>query len=95
MAFGAIDAIEAAGLKAGVDGDIIVVSFDATNAGLTVTLEGKINYNVECNPLHGPRVVKLIEQLKAGETPEKIAYVTEEAFDARTLTQEIIDARFY
>jgi simple sugar transport system substrate-binding protein len=95
MAFGAIDAIEATGKKAGVDGDIIIISFDATKAGLTLTLEGKINYNVECNPLHGPRVDALIKQLEAGETPEKLAYVEEEAFDAKTMTQEILDARAY
>ena len=95
MAFGAIDAIKAAGKKAGVDGDITVISFDATKAGLTATLEKNINYNVECNPLHGPRVAALIQQLEKGETPEKMAYVDEEAFDARTITQAVIDARAY
>ena len=39
-AFGAIDAIEAAGKKVGPDGDILVMSFDTTNAGLTDTLSG-------------------------------------------------------
>lgn len=95
MAFGAIDAIEAAGKTVGVGGDITIISFDATNAGLTMTLDGKINYNVECNPLHGPRVEKLIKQLKAGVTPIKLAYVDEEAFDATTITQGMIDARAY
>ena len=51
-AFGAIDAIEAAGKKVGPDGDILVMSFDTTNAGLTDTLSGKIICNTECNPLH-------------------------------------------
>ena len=41
-AFGAIDAIEAAGKTVGPDGDILVMSFDTTNAGLTDTLSGKI-----------------------------------------------------
>ncbi len=41
-AFGAIDAIEAAGKTVGRDGDILVMSFDTTNAGLTDTLSGKI-----------------------------------------------------
>ena len=50
---------------------------------------------MECNPLHGPRVEKIIKGLEAGETPEKLAYVDEEAFDAETITQEIIDARAY
>lgn len=95
MAFGAIDAIEAAGKKAGKDGDIIVVSFDATRAGLESTLSGKINYNVECNPLHGPRVQAIIEDMEAGKTPEKLAYVEETAFDATTITKAIVDARAY
>ena len=33
-AFGAIDALKAAGKTYGKDGDIIIISFDATNAGL-------------------------------------------------------------
>ena len=95
MAFGAIDAIEAAGKTVGVDGDIVVISFDATRAGLDATLAGKINYNVECNPLHGARVDALIQQLEAGEEVEKLAYVEEVTFDATTITQEDIDAREY
>lgn len=93
-AFGAIDAIQAAGKTCGKDG-ITVISFDATKAGLTETLNGKISYDVECNPLHGPRVEKIIEQLENDETPEKLAYVDEEAFDAETFTQEMLDQRAY
>ncbi|MDR1495843.1 MAG: ABC transporter substrate-binding protein [Clostridiales Family XIII bacterium] len=95
MAFGAIDAMTAAGKTFGVGGDIAVISFDATHAGLEDTLAGKIDYNVECNPLHGPRVAAIIEQMQNGETPEKLAYVDEVAFDATTITQEEIDARAY
>lgn len=94
-AFGAIDAITAAGKTCGVGGDIAIISFDATRAGLTSTLEGKINYNVECNPLHGPRVEKIIQQLEKGETPEKLAYIDELTFDAETITQEVINSRAY
>lgn len=95
MAFGAIDAIEAAGKKAGKDGDITVISFDSTKAGLKATLEGKINYNVECNPLHGPRVEAIIKEMEAGKTPEKLAYVDETTFDTATITQDVIDKRAY
>lgn len=79
-AFGAIDAIEAAGNKVGADGDMLIFSFDSTNAGLKMVKEGKITLNTECNPLHGPRVEKIIKQLEAGKTPEKQAYVDEEMF---------------
>jgi simple sugar transport system substrate-binding protein len=95
MAFGVIDAIEAEGLTVGVDGDIVLISFDATRAGLLKTLEGKINFNVECNPLHGPRVAAIIQQLEAGETPEKLVCVEEEVFDAKIITQEMLDKRTY
>ena len=110
-AFGAIDAIEAAGKKVGPDGDILVMSFDTTNAGLTDTLSGKIICNTECNPLHGPRVQEIIEKLEAGEDVDKIAYVDEEMFafddtvktvtvgdkdfDLTAISQEIIDGRAY
>ena len=82
-AFGAIDAIEAAGKTVGSDianGEIMVRSFDTTNAGLTDTLAGKIACDVECNPLHGPRAEELIKALEAGEEVEKLNYVDEEIF---------------
>ena len=81
--FGAIDAIEAAGKTVGSDianGEIMVMSFDTTNAGLTDTLAGKIACDVECNPLHGPRAEELIKALEAGEEVEKLDYVDEEIF---------------
>ena len=82
-AFGAIDATEAAGKTVGSDianGEIMVMSFDTTNAGLTDTLAGKIACDVECNPLHGPRAEELIKALEAGEEVEKLNYVDEEIF---------------
>ena len=82
-AFGAIDAIEAAGKTVGSDianGEIMVMSFDTTNAGLTDKLAGKIACDVECNPLHGPRAEELIKALEAGEEVEKLNYVDEEIF---------------
>lgn len=93
MAYGAIDALKAAGIRPGID--VTVISFDASKAALEMTLAGEISYNVECNPLHGPRVRAIIEQLEAGETPRKFTYVEETAFDSRTLTQEVIDSREY
>lgn len=79
-AFGAIDAIEAAGKKVGSDianGEIMVLSFDAVRAGVQNVLDGKITLSTECNPLHGPRVQSIIETLEQDGTPDKIAYVEE------------------
>ena len=110
-AFGAIDAIEAAGKTVGPDGDILVMSFDTTNAGLTDTLSGKIICDTECNPLHGPRVEEIIKKLEDGKDVDKKAYVEEEMFayddtvksvkvddkdyNVTKITQEILDKRAY
>ena len=66
-AYGAIDAMKAAGVTYGVGGDVILISFDATKQGLTLTLNGEINCNVECNPLQAQGVAELIAKLEAGE----------------------------
>ncbi|MCL2855679.1 MAG: ABC transporter substrate-binding protein [Defluviitaleaceae bacterium] len=96
MADGAIQAIEAAGLTAGGYDGITIISFDANRRYLQLALDtGKINFNVECNPLHGLRVAEIILALERGESVPRINYVDGEAFDWRYLTQEIIDARTY
>ncbi len=89
-AFGVMEALDEAGLTYGKDGDVILISFDATEAGLTACMEGLINLNVECNPLHGPRVEKIISMLEAGETPPKESYVEETVFEPEMLTEELI-----
>lgn len=110
-AFGAINAIEAAGKKVGPDGDILVMSFDTTKAGITDTLSGKIILNTECNPLHGPRVEEIIKKLEANEKVDKKAYVDEgifahsddvttvkagdKDFDVTKVTKDVIDKRAY
>ena len=70
-AFGAIDAITAAGKTVGTGkDDILVMSFDSTKTGLTDVKDGKIILDTECNPLHGPRVEEIIKALEtAGYCP--------------------------
>lgn len=94
-ALGAIDAMEEAGLKCNADGGVIVISFDATRLGLTRCLEGKIALNVECNPLQGPYVAEIIQQMERGEPVEQKKYIGETWFDCFTITQEMIDIRGY
>lgn len=94
-AFGAIQALEEAGITYGTNGDVIVISFDATEAGLTYCMEGKINLDVECNPLHGPRVEKIVQTLEQGETPDKYSYVEETYFVPEELTADMIAERMY
>ena len=95
MTFGAIRALEEAGIRCGTDGDVMIISFDAVRDALELCLEGKISVCVECNPLHGPRVASLIRQLEAGETPAKLTYVDETFFSPGVLSEEIISGREY
>lgn len=98
MAFGAIDAIEAAGYTCGPEGDIAIITFDAVKAAFELMIEGKINVAVECNPLHGPRVEEIIEMLESGKVPgedfDKVQYVDEDVFPAET-AEDYIDEREY
>lgn len=95
MAFGVMRALDEAGIAYGGEEGIIIVSFDAVRSALEACLEGKINLCVECNPLHGPRVVKIIQELEAGERIFKESYVEEEIFSYRDITREVIDSRTY
>lgn len=88
MAFGAIDAIKAAGKTCGPKGDITIISFDAVAAAFDSMIAGDMNVSVECNPLHGPRVAEIIQKLEKGETVDKIAYVKEGVFPADTAEAE-------
>ena len=95
MCFGAMRALEEAGLSYGTDGQITLISFDAAQHALQLCLEGKINACMECNPLHGPRVADLIRQMENGEQPEKQNFVKETLFRADTLTEDILQTREY
>ena len=80
MAWGAIDAIKAAGKVPGKD--IIIITFDAVRESFNKIINGEeINCAVECNPLHGPRVDEIIKILENGGTVDKVQYVTELVFD--------------
>jgi len=94
-ALGAIAAMEEAGLKCDPNYGVIVISFDATRLGLEYCLSGKIALNVECNPLQGPYIDRIIKKLERGEPIEKINYIDETYFDFSTITREIIDKRDY
>ena len=109
-AFGAMTAMDAAGITYGVDGDVILISFDACSAALEHVMAGNINADFECNPLAAPFVEEVIQQLEAGETPEKEVYMEEHWFtngdvvpefsvdgvaqEMTVVTQEVIDAQY-
>lgn len=93
-ALGAIEAIEASGKTVGSDianGEIMVLAFDGINEEAVAYLkEGKITCIAECNPLHGPRVKAIIDQLEAGRTPGKLNYVEEGISSADTTVSSLV-----
>lgn len=95
MTFGAMRALDEAGITYGRGGDVTIISFDAVRRALQLCMEGKIDLCVECNPLHGPRVDELIRQYLAGEPIPKQILVEETIFTPDTLTPEILAQREY
>ena len=94
MTFGAIEAIQEAGLKCGVNGKIKVISFDAVSEAFDMMEEGLINVDIECNPLQGPRIAEIIECLEKGEPVEKVSYVKEQVFEAEDATIERVERSY-
>ncbi len=79
MALGAIQAIEAAGEVPGKD--IKIVSVDATHDGMEALASGKINFIVECSPLLGAELVKVVKEVAAGKTVPRRIVTVETTFD--------------
>lgn len=85
MALGAIQAIEAAGLKPGED--IIIVSIDAMRPAVQAVADGKLNCTVECNPLFGPIVFDVAAKVVAGQPVPKKMLNTDIVIDATNAAQ--------
>lgn len=95
MTFGVLDELENAGMTTGVDGDVIVISFDAVRSALEQVQEGVINVDIECNPEQGPYIEAVIRKLESGKAVEKYSYVPEQVFTQDNLTPEFIENRSY
>lgn len=88
-AYGAMTAMDNAGVTYGVDGDVIIVSFDSNKPAVEKTLAGELNATFECNPLAAPTVDEVIKQLENGETPEKEIYMPESWLAAEDIVPTI------
>lgn len=87
MALGAIQAIEEAGLKPGVD--IKVVSIDGVRGAFEAMVAGKLNCTVECTPLLGPQLFDVVEAIVAGNPVEKRIVTPAKVFDQSTAAEDI------
>ncbi len=109
-AFGAMTAMDNAGVTYGPGNDVILISYDACTAGLEEVKAGKITADFECNPLAAPFVEEVIKKLAAGEEVEKEVYMVEhwyaledqivdfeidgEAQEMTLVTDEVIEAQY-
>lgn len=80
MTFGALEAIRAAGLKPGEDGDVVVISFDAVKNALKLVADGDITADIECNPNQGEYAEEAIRKMEEGKPVAKLNFVPEDVF---------------
>jgi simple sugar transport system substrate-binding protein len=96
MAQGVVEALDAAGITHGVNGDVIIMGFDCNKWALEKLLAGEWNYDGQCSPFQAEVLDKMIKTLEAGGQIEglndlKQIISEEKGFDAKTITQADID----
>ena len=79
MTFGAIEVMQAAGIRPGKD--IAIISVDATQRIVNYLKEGFVNCVIECNPNSGTQVMDIARKIVAGEKVPKRTYIEEKVFD--------------
>lgn len=94
MTFGAMEALDEKGLSYGVNGDIVIISFDAVYDALKMVSEGKINVDIECNPEQGEYISEIIQKIENGENLEKKYYVDEQVFTIDNV-DDVLEQRTY
>ncbi len=87
MALGAIQAIEAAGLKPAED--IVIVSIDAAKGAFNAMIEGKMNCAVEHTPDFGALLMETAVKIVNGEEVPAEITVEEGIFPADTAAEEL------
>ncbi|MDR2900716.1 MAG: substrate-binding domain-containing protein [Treponema sp.] len=88
MAFGAVEALDDAGITHGVDGEVVILGFNNEKRALRELLAGRWNYDVQCSPFQA----KLVEDMiRTGNIPSKVVINPEKGFDAKTITQADVD----
>ena len=92
MALGAIQAIEAAGLKPSKD--IIIVSVDGVKGIFQAMMDGKANATVECNPQQGDLFFKTAQKILKGESVPKSVFVEEGVYTS-DIAAEVFPTRQY
>jgi len=88
MAQGAVQALEAAGISHGKDGNVKIIGFDFNRFALRNVQEGYWDADMQCNPR---QAAEISEWIKSGDLPSGITYQEELLLDTATITDEDIE----
>ena len=88
MAQGAVQALEAAGISHGKDGNVKIIGFDFNRFALRNVQAGYWDANMQCNPRQAAEISKWI---KSGNIPSGIIYQEELLLTTDTITDELIE----
>ena len=94
MAFGALEALDEAGIKTGGIGGPVIISFDGTKKALELVQQGVINVDIECNPNSGELLAQVINELEEGKEVEKTHYMEEKVFTRQNVAEYIEDRNY-
>ena len=78
MTLGALDVLEAAGVKPGED--VVLISVDGQQEAVDALVAGRINCIVECTPDLGEAVMGMVDALSRGEAIDKQNHPEETCF---------------
>ena len=93
MTLGALETIEAAGLKPGKD--IIIITVDGEQKAIDLLKQGKINCVVECTPKLGDVVMQLTQKLADGQAIDRLTYSKETVFTEFDQNLDFLPPRGY
>jgi simple sugar transport system substrate-binding protein len=95
MAFGVVDAIEEnkqLGLKPGKD--ILIVGVDGVKHGFELLVDKKLNALVECNPLLGKIVLKIVTEVLRGRSFPPAIYMEDKVFTIHNAAQALPSRKY-
>ncbi|MGI9107226.1 MAG: ABC transporter substrate-binding protein [Pyrinomonadaceae bacterium] len=90
MALGAIQALEAAGMKPGTE--VFIISVDGQKSALQAIIDGKMNVTVESNPRFGPLAFATLEKFLQGEKLPPVIGIEDRIFDKSNAAQFLNEA---
>lgn len=94
MMFGAMMAMDRAGISYGVNTDVITISFDGLHEAFENMIEGKLMVSVECNPLIAEVSRRVIYCLENDIDFERTQYVEESVFTYKNAAMHIKNRKY-